>query len=67
MVFNSAICESSDVRKMLSIGGENFVEWFCGRANRRRDELLAMQKAPQAPRRVRDVTWPLTKVPLALL
>jgi hypothetical protein len=67
MVFNSTICESSDVRKMLSIGAENFVEWFCRRANRRRDKLLALQKAPQAPHRLRDVTWALTKMPLALL
>jgi hypothetical protein len=67
MMFNSAISESSDVGKVLSVGGENFVEWFGCRGNRCRYALLAMQKAPQASHRVRDPTWAVTKESLALL
>jgi hypothetical protein len=67
MMFNSAISESSDLRKVLSVGGENFIEWSCWGANRCRHKLLAMQKASQAPHRVRDPTWPVTKESLAVL
>jgi len=67
MMFNSAISESSDVRKVLSISGENPVEGSYWQTNGRRYKLLATQKASQAPHRVRDPTGSMTKEALARL